>query len=254
MYNYLFRIAYCGSNYKGFQVQKNGLAVAEVFQNAVEIVFGQRCDIKGCSRTDSGVHARDFCISMKSEKLIPCEGVVRGLNINLPSDVAVKSCEMVEEDFHARYNSLGKRYVYAVHNSHVKDPFNYGKVMEFRYHIDEEIANKAAQDFVGYHDFKAFCRAGSTIEDFRRTIYSAKVHREGDMVYFTVEGDGFLYNMVRIMAGTLIDITQGKLKADSIPSIIESRERTRAGVTAPPEGLYLDYVYYEDAPWLGKNS
>ncbi len=250
MNNYLFKIAYDGSNYKGFQVQKNGITIAEVFQNAIEIIFGKRYDIKGCSRTDSGVHANEFYISMKCDKEIPCAGIIKGMNINLPFDVVVTEVKKVEEDFHARYNCIGKRYQYKIHNSEIRNPFLHGRAMEFKYHIDEKIADRVAKKFIGKHDFTSFCRAGSSITDFERTIYSAKVIRDGDMICFFVEGDGFLYNMVRIMAGTIVDASQGMIDPENISEIIKCRDRNKAGRTAPACGLYLDKVYYETAPWL----
>ncbi|GAA6513768.1 tRNA pseudouridine(38-40) synthase TruA [Merdimmobilis hominis] len=246
MRNLLLTIRYKGTKYHGFQVQKNALAVATVFQDAVEAVFHQRLDIKGCSRTDTGVHANRFCVSLKTESTIPCDRLVKALNINLPWDVAVLACREVPLDFHARYNCKGKRYVYKILNSEIKDPFLEGLVHQHRYPLDVQELNRAAQDFVGTHDFSSFCSAGSKIEDMTRTIYAASVRREGDLVLFTVEGDGFLYNMVRIMAGTLIDISKGLIPPDGIPAVIAARDRERAGFTAPACGLYLDEVFYEE--------
>lgn len=248
MRNLLITLRFCGASYHGFQVQKNALTITQVFQDAVEEVLGKRYDIKGCSRTDAGVHANKYCISMKvdDEQTIPCQGLVRGLNAHLPGDVAVLDCCEVEEDFHARYNCLGKRYVYTFHNGAVRDPFLKGRV----YHsqsgvaLDADTMNRAAQHFLGSHDFSAFCAAGGSVEDKVRTIYAAGVEREGDLVRFSVTGSGFLYNMVRIMAGTLMAVGQHRMAPDEIPAIIESMDRSRAGLTLPPDGLYLDDVFY----------
>ena len=248
MRNLLITMRFCGASYHGFQVQKNATTITQVFQDAVEEVLGKRYDIKGCSRTDAGVHANRYCISMKVDdgQTIPCQGLVRGLNAHLPGDIAVLDCCEVEEDFHARYNCLGKRYVYKFHNAPVRDPFLKGRV----YHsqsgliLDADAMNRAAQHFLGSHDFSAFCAAGGSVEDKVRTIFDAKVCREGDIVTFSVTGSGFLYNMVRIMAGTLLAVGHHRMDPDEIPGILESLDRSRAGLTLPPDGLYLDDVFY----------
>jgi len=248
MRNLLITLRFCGASYHGFQVQKNALTITQVFQDAVEEVLGKRYDIKGCSRTDAGVHANKYCISMKVDdgQTIPCQGLVRGLNAHLPGDVAVLDCCEVAEDFHARYNCLGKRYVYIFHNGGVRDPFLKGRVYHSQSGIllDADAMDKAARHFLGSHDFSAFCAAGGSVEDKVRTIYAAGVEREGDIVRFSVTGSGFLYNMVRIMAGTLMAVGQHRLASEEIPAIIESMDRGRAGLTLPPDGLYLDDVFY----------
>lgn len=248
MRNLLITLRFCGASYHGFQVQKNALTITQVFQDAVEKVLGVRYDIKGCSRTDAGVHANRYFISMKvaESQTIPCPGLVRGLNANLPGDIAVLDCREVPEDFHARYSCLGKRYIYKFHNAPVRDPFLKGRV----YHsqsglvLDEAAMDAAARHFVGRHDFSAFCAAGGSVEDKVRTIYAANVSRTGDVVTFSVTGNGFLYNMVRIMAGTLLAVGQSRLAPEEIPAILASLDRSRAGLTLPPDGLYLDDVFY----------
>ncbi len=244
MRNILIKIAYCGADYCGFQVQKDKPTVAEKLQDAIEKVFHKRYDIKGCSRTDSGVHARDFAVSFKCDGSIPCDKIINALNVHLPADIVVKECEEVPEDFHARYNSRGKRYVYLIHNSIIRDPFLEKKCLEYKYKLNDKIMDEAARYFEGTHDFSAFCSAGTTVKDFVRTIYSARVVREGDMVKFIVEGDGFLYNMVRIMVGTLLSVSMGKIKPEEISEIIESKDRSKAGKTVESQGLYLDKVFY----------
>lgn len=203
-------------------------------------------DVKGCSRTDSGVSARQYCVSFKTDCAIPCEKLVIALNTRLPKTIAALSCREVEEDFHARYSSKGKRYCYRILNRDIRDPFLDGFSLHCPYpqNIDADFLNKQAQDFVGTHDFKAFQNSGTVMEDTVRTIYSCSVTRNGDMIELTVCGDGFLYNMVRIMAGTLLDIAKGAIEPDSIPDIILSGNRAKAGVTAPPQGLMLEEVFY----------
>ncbi|MEF9983387.1 MAG: tRNA pseudouridine(38-40) synthase TruA [Oscillospiraceae bacterium] len=244
MRNIMLKLSYNGTKYCGFQVQNELPTIALKLQDAIEKIFGVRYNIKGCSRTDSGVHANEFVISFKCDGNIPCEKLVVAMNTNLPDDIAVFDCEEVAEDFHARYNSKGKRYVYLIHNSQIRNPFMLDLCLEYRYKLNENLMNEAAQKFIGTYDFSAFCSANSSVTDFVRTIRACNVVREGDMIKVTVEGDGFLYNMVRIIVGTLLEVSQGKISPDDIIPIIESKDRTKSGITAPPCGLYLDKVFY----------
>ena len=245
--NLLLTIRYQGTNYHGFQVQKNALTVSQVLQDALEAVLGRREDIKGCSRTDSGVHANMFCVSVRTQSRIPCQSLVRALNVKLPHDIAVTGCRQVPLDFHARYDCRGKRYLYQINNSEVKDPFAWRLVYDYRYPIDVALCNRQCQDFVGTHDFSAFCSAGSSVEDRVRTITACGMRREGERVTFFVEGDGFLYNMVRIIAGTLVGVGSGKLEPGAFARAIASGNRLDLGVTAPPHGLTLMEVFYDAA-------
>lgn len=244
MRNLLITICYDGSAFHGWQVQKNALAVQEVLQDAIEAVFGERLDVKGCSRTDSGVHANMYCCNFFTDMSISCEGVVMALNTKLPKQIAVLSCREVEQDFHARYNCKSKQYVYKLYNAKIRNPFYADYAYHYRWHIDEDYLNTEAQAFVGTHDFSGFCSSKSDVEDTVRTISSISVKRDGDMVLFTVEADGFLYNMVRIIVGTLIFVNEGKIAQGELAEVIESKCRKRAGKTAPPNGLYLNKVVY----------
>lgn len=244
MKNLLVTVKYDGSAYHGWQVQKNALTVQQVFQDAVEKVFKKRLDVKGCSRTDSGVHANMYCLSFITDMDISDRGVVMALNTHLPDDIAVISCQQVNEDFHPRYSCKSKEYVYKLYNGEIRNPFYSKYAYHYRYNIDAEYLNRQAQAFVGTYDYSGFCSAGSDVEDTVRTVYSFSVWREGDMVYFKVEADGFLYNMVRIMVGTLLFIAQGKIGEGELLDIIKSKDRKRAGKTAPPQGLYLNKVNY----------
>ena len=244
MRNLLLTISYDGSGYHGWQVQKNALTVQQVFQNAVEKVFGSRIDIKGCSRTDSGVHANKYCLSFKTDKNIPEKNVVSALNTYLPKDVAVLSCVEVNSDFHARYSVKEKEYVYALCNSQIRNPFLEKYAFWYRYPINADYLNSQAQAFVGTYDYSGFCSANSNVQGTVRTVYSFSVTRDGDMVYFKVRANGFLYNMVRIMVGTLLFVSEGKIKKDELKSVILSKDRKQAGKTAPPQGLYLNEIIY----------
>lgn len=244
MRNLLLTISYDGSNYHGWQVQKNAVTVQEVFQNAVKKLFNQNIDIKGCSRTDSGVHANKYCVSFKADTDIPCENIIMALNSYLPDDISVLSCSDMDIDFHARYNVVKKEYVYIINNSKIRNPFLRNYTFWYRYNIDADYLNEQAQAFVGTYDYSGFCSAHSGVEDTVRTVYSFEVSRKGDMVYFKVSADGFLYNMVRIMVGTLLFVNEGKIKKDELKNVILSKNRKLAGKTAPPQGLYLNDVKY----------
>lgn len=245
MRNLKLRLRYDGKHYHGWQVQENAVAVQQVFQEAVAKVMGSCPDIKGCSRTDSGVHALDYCVSMKTDHTIPCQRLVRALNHFLPTDMAVLSCEEVPLDFHARYSCTGKEYIYKIWNHPVRDPFGDGYLLHYWYPLDEKELNQAAQYYLGSHDFTSFCTLDSREKgDLTRTVTRSEVTRQGDLVTFTVAADGFLYNMVRIMVGTLLRVAQGKFSKDDIPGILEAKDRKAAGPTAPPWGLYLNRVFY----------
>lgn len=246
MRNLLVTIAFDGRAYHGWQIQSNAVSVQEVFQRALAGVTGEPVDIKGCSRTDTGVHARMFCISVKTGHSIPCERLVAALNRFLPKDIAVLSCREVAEGFHARYSCVGKEYVYEIWNAAVRNPFLDGHAYHYWYPLDVEQLHQSAQDYLGSHDFTSFCTLDSRErENMVRTVRAFSVRREGDLVRMTVEADGFLYNMVRIMVGTLLRIAQGKFAPDCIPGIIRAKDRAQAGPTAPACGLYLNRVFYD---------
>ena len=198
MRNLLLHIAYNGSRYHGYQVQQNAVSVAGTFQPVLEKILAEKVQLKGCSRTDTGVHANDFAVSFKTNCRIPCEGLVRALNNDLPPDMAALRCEEVDEEFHARYSCTGKRYIYKIRNSEIRSPFEQDQVwVYYKYPIDAEALNAAAQGFIGTYDYQAFCSPGGSVEDTVRTIYEFTVRRDGEMVEFSVTGSGFLYNMVQ---------------------------------------------------------
>lgn len=249
----LLRISYLGTNYSGYQVQKDARTVQGALCEAAERVFGTKCDITGCSRTDSGVHANEFCATVTAqgtnsiETTIPTEKIPVVFATVLPQDISVNSAEWVDEDFHARYNVRYKEYVYKIYNAQVQNPFFADRSWHYPRHIDDECVlrmNEAAKAFVGKHDFASYMASGSDIKDTNRTVFEAEVKREGDFIIFRVSADGFLYNMVRIFTGTLIGVAEGRISPDDIPQITEAKDRSLAGVTAPAKGLYLNRVVY----------
>ena len=247
MRNLLLTLSYCGKNLHGWQIQDNALTVQEVFQDALYQIIHERPDIKGCSRTDCGVHANMYCVSMKIEHPITEDHLMMAMNRYLPDDVAVTQVRRVEDDFHARYSCKGKEYVYKVWNSRVRNPFLHDLALHYRYEMDVEKLNQEAQAFVGAHDFTSFCTLDKREKgDFTRTVKYFTVQREGDLVTFTVAADGFLYNMVRIMVGTLLAMNNGRIPFGTLSDIIKAENRKAAGPTAPACGLYLNKVFYDD--------
>ena len=247
MRNLLLTLSYCGRNLHGWQIQDNALTVQEVFQDALYQIIQERPDIKGCSRTDSGVHANMYCVSMMIAHPITEDHLMMGMNRYLPDDVAVTGVREVGEDFHARYSCKGKEYVYKVWNSRVRNPFLHGLALHYRYDMDVDQLHHEAQAFIGTHDFTSFCTLDKREKgDFTRTVKYFNVQRSGDLVTFTVAADGFLYNMVRIMVGTLLAMNNGRIPFGTLSDIIEAENRKCAGPTAPACGLYLNKVFYHD--------
>lgn len=244
MRNIRLNISFDGSMYHGYQTQKNGDTVQARLEKAVSELSGKTTIVTGCSRTDAGVHAREFIVNFKTESEIPCQNFRYALNCLLPGDIAVNEVTDVPETFHSRFDAVKKEYCYEILNTPVKNPFYRSYAFFYPRALDVSLMNEAAAFFVGTKDFKAFMAQGSTIRETVRTIFEAKTEQQGDIIRFTVSGDGFLYNMVRIMAGTLLYVSEGKLKKDDLPELIANGDRTQLGKTMPPQGLYLNRVFY----------
>ena len=249
----LLKVSYLGTHFCGYQVQKNKRTVQSELCAAAKSLFGFDCDVTGCSRTDSGVHANMFCCAVTKRGEtdintdIAIEKIPRALTAHLPPDISAYSAEWVSDEFHPRYDVKYKEYVYKIWNSPVRDPFTQGRAWHCPKKIDNEGLSRmkrAAAQYVGKKDFCSFMAADSKVEDTEREVFEAEVEREGNLITFRVRADGFLYNMVRIFVGTLIDVAYGKLEPEDIPKIIEQKDRRAAGSTAPPHGLYLNKVEY----------
>ena len=249
----LLRINYLGTAFCGYQIQKDKRTVQGELNRAARELFGFECDVTGCSRTDSGVHANDFCaaVTKKGESYLPTDieisKIPRAITAHLPLDISVRSAEWVEDSFHPRYDVKYKEYVYRIYNGAVRDPFYEGRSFYVPRAIGGEALERmqrAAANYVGKHDFSAFMAQGSSVSTTVREVFYAEVEKIGDEIIFRVAADGFLYNMVRIMAGTLISVAEGRIEPDAIGDIIESRSRDRAGMTAAACGLYLNKVVY----------
>ncbi len=251
------RLSFVGSAYCGYQVQKVGITIQQKLNEAALALFGTPCDIIGCSRTDSGVHANMFCITIANkgedtlQTKIPTERIPLALNAHLPRDIAVTSAAWVPSDFHPRYDVVYKEYQYLIWNRPTRDPFREGLTHAYPHILngtDIDRMNQACHAFLGYHDFAAFMAQGSKVTSTERCIYTANVKKEGNLVIFTVSANGFLYNMVRIMAGTLLAVAERKINPEDISHILKGRDRSRAGSTLPACGLYLNRVVYDPEP------
>jgi len=241
----LLTVRYIGTAYHGWQIQKNAVTVQSVLQDALAKTLDEEITVHGCSRTDAGVHALTYCLHFDTESQIPEKGIVMMLNRYLPDDIAALDCRAVPDDFHAQYSCKGKLYEYRIYTGSIRDPFRHSLCWHYPYKLDAQLMDRAARHIVGRKDFRAFCATGGNTEDTVRNVTHVSVRTEGDETVVSVAADGFLYNMVRIIVGTLVYVSQGKIAEDELPRIIESRDRTRAGITAPPCGLCLSKVFYE---------
>ncbi len=240
----LLKIAYLGTAYHGWQVQPNGVTVQEKLQDALEAVYKERLGVTGCSRTDAGVHAREFYCHFDTDIAIPENGVVAALNAKLPDDITALECKYVDDDFHARYNSKGKNYVYRILNGLISSPFDFDRVWHISRPLDLEKMNDCLSRIIGTHDFVSFSSSARTVEDTVRTVSECKACRHGDYIEISVTANGFLYNMVRIIVGTAVEASDGRISPSAIDTILSSGDRSLAGITAPPQGLYLNKVFY----------
>jgi len=245
---YFAKIKYLGSHFHGFQVQPEARTVQGELQTALETAFGKPCRVTGCSRTDAGVHANEFCLTVECEGgTIPADKLPVAVARYLPCDLSLYYAEECADSFHPRYDVVEKEYLYRIVNEPVYDPFEYGRAWFLPRKIDGGALSRmreAAGHFLGRFDFSSFMSEGSDTEDTVRSVTFLKVERSGSLIEIRIRADGFLYNMVRIIVGTLTEVAYGRISPDSIPDIIASCDRGRAGMTAPPDGLYLNKVIY----------
>ena len=245
MRNIAVRIAYDGAGYHGWQIQKNNVTVQGAVRGAISEIVKHPVSVVGCGRTDAGVHAERYCINFKSDTAIPCSRLPLAMNALLPGDISAYDAVDVEDDFNAILSCKGKEYTYRILNSPVRDPFLEKRAWFYPQKLDIDVLSRAVSHFVGTHDFAAVRSVGTETKSTVRTISYFDVFKSGDIVSFRVFADGFLYNMVRAMVGTAVYASMGKLDADAIPEILASRNRTLAGPTAPPQGLYMTRVDYD---------
>lgn len=240
-------LAYDGTAYHGFQEQRgSGLAtIQEVLEQCLGKLAGHRVQVVGAGRTDARVHARGQVVSFPAAGWpVPVNRITPALNGLLPDDIVVVKAEEVAPEFHARFDAVAKTYHYYIFTGRLPCPFQRLYAYYLSRPLDAELIRQAAEYLVGTFDFKAFQAAGATTKTSVRTIYAAAVEQQGDMLSFSFRGDGFLYNQVRIMVGTLIQVGWRKIPVTAIPEIIATGNRTLAGPTVPPRGLFLEQVEY----------
>lgn len=239
-------IAYDGAAYVGWQTQPNGLAVQQVIERELTRLTGEDCRLHASGRTDSGVHALAQTAHFDTASRIPPDKFAYALNAGLPGDIRILYSGEAPEGFHARFDATRKEYRYIVLNSPHGDPFLRDKALHIHYNIDEAALDAEAAAFVGTHDFVAFKAAGTTVKTTERTIFAARWTRRGELLIFDTAGSGFMYNMVRIMVGTMLDVAMDRLPRGTVAAAVEGRRRELAGATAPAHGLYLARVVYPD--------
>ncbi|MBQ3226217.1 MAG: tRNA pseudouridine(38-40) synthase TruA [Clostridia bacterium] len=242
--NHKLHLMYDGTDFGGWQRQKNAVTVQGELERALSVITRNDISVIGVSRTDAGVHAYDYVANVFLDTDKDMYSLWAGVNALLPETIRLKSIEPCSEEFHARYDAKSKTYVYQIDNSGYCDVFTKRYMWNYRYPLDYEKMKQAAGHFVGEHDFSAFMSQGGTAKTFVREIYSNDFEILGDKLRMTITGNGFLYNMVRIIAGTLVSVGRGDIHPEDIPDIIASKERKKAGITAPPEGLILYRVTY----------
>lgn len=243
---YLLTVAYDGSNYYGWQRQNEFITVQQKLEEALSQLLKKEIAVRGSSRTDTGVHALGQHAVFEAETSIPIEKMPFAINTFLPDDIVVNDAKIVTEDFHPQNSVYKKTYEYRILNDKFPNPM-LKKYTEFVHTpLDIEKMNEACKFFLGTHDFKSFCASGSTAKTTIRTIFELKVDKKSNIIYINVTGSGFLYNMVRIITGTLIYVGQGKIKPCEITEIINSCDRAKAGKTVSPNGLILKKIYIKD--------
>lgn len=245
MRNIALRLKYDGSRYHGWQVQKNDITVCQTMEEALEKVCCHPVKLVGCGRTDAGVHALRYCANFKSDCRIPLDRLPLAINSRLPGDIAVVAAAEAPENFNAIGSCIKKEYIYKIHNSNIRDPFLEKRVCFYPQHLDMELMQAAAKAFEGTHDFKAVRSEGTQTKTTVRTVYWCRAEKEGDIITVSICANGFLYNMCRAMVGTMVYASYGKLLPEEIPLLLEKGDRRLTGPTMPPQGLYLNRVWYE---------
>ena len=246
MRNIALTLKYLGTAYHGWQVQKTQVTVGETLERAVAMVVGHPVHVTGCGRTDAGVHARVYVANFRTTARIPCDRIPYALNTHLPEDIVVTGAMEVHDGFNAIGSCVKKEYTYLIYNSAIRDPFYVNRAWFYPKHLDENIMRLAGQQFVGTHDFAAVRSVGTEVKSTVRTVYYYEVEREGDLISLRVCANGFLYNMARAMAGTVVYAAEGKFPPEEIGQILLRGDRTAAGPTVPPGGLYMTRLWYDD--------
>ncbi len=243
--NIALRLCYDGSRYHGWQVQKTEITVAETLEQALSKVCGHRVKVTGCGRTDAGVHALRYCANFRTDSRIPTDRLPLAVNSRLPGDISVSAACEVAPEFNAIGSCIKKEYVYKIRNSRIRDPFLQNRACFYPSPLDIGMMQRAGRAFEGTHDFRAVRSVGTETKTTVRTVYWCRAERKGDLITVAVCADGFLYNMVRAIVGTMVYASHGKLAPEDIPGLLELGDRRLTGPTMPPQGLYLSRIWYD---------
>ena len=247
MRNIALRLRYDGSASHGWQVQKTDVTVAETLEIALSKVCGERIKVVGCGRTDAGVHANRYCANFHTNCAIPIDRVPLDVNTRLPGDIAVIDAVEAPEDFNAIGSCIQKEYVYRILNSRIRDPFLDKRVCFYPSRLDTALMEQAGRAFEGTHDFRAVRSVSTETRTTVRTVHWCRTEKEGDLISIYVCADGFLYNMVRAIVGPMVYASYGKIDPAEIPALLEKGDRRLTGPTMPPQGLYLNRIWYDGA-------
>lgn len=239
-------VAYDGTQYHGWQLQPNGITIESVLNQALFDLLGEEISVIGASRTDAGVHSLGNVAVFDTNARIPAEKISYALNQRLPEDVVVQESKEAAADFHPRRCNSRKTYEYRILNRKFPDPMRRRDTYFYHYDLDVNQMKEAAKSLVGEHDFKSFCSIHTDVESTVRTLYEAEVRRKEDIITIRLTGSGFLYNMVRIIAGTLVEVGRGRLKPEAVKRILEEKDRSAAGPTAPACGLTMIGIAFEE--------
>ena len=246
MRNIALILMYNGTAYHGWQVQKTEVTVAQTLEKGLSMVCGEPVRVVGCGRTDAGVHAEHYVANFHTSSRIPVDRLPFAVNTHIPEDIAVLEAYEVADDFNAIGSCIRKEYTYRIYNSRVKNPFYVNRAYFYPKRLDEDVMDRAARAFEGTHDFAAVRSVGTNVRSTVRTIYYCRVTRSAELLELKVCANGFLYNMVRIITGTLTEVGLGRRRPQELAGILASRDRQQAGHTAPAAGLYLVEVYYDE--------
>ncbi len=245
MRNLKFTMSYDGTNYHGFQIQKEDITIEKALKDGVFKLTGEDVDIIGCGRTDAGVHAISYTFNFKTNSSIPCDKFPVALNTVTPDDISILTCIEADPNFHSRFSAKNKTYKYVISTSKIKNPFYNRFAYHYKIPINVEKMIRAKKFIEGTHDFKCFMAQGSPIIDTVRTIYNIDITKKDEFIEIEVCGNGFLYNMVRIIVGTLLNVGNGKFQPEDVEKIILNKNRELAGMTVPAHGLFLKEVIYD---------
>ena len=245
MSNIALRLKYDGTAYHGWQVQKEDRTVCQTLNEALEKVYGTEIKCVGCGRTDAGVHANMYCASFRADGNVPMEKLPLAVNAYLPADISVSKAMVVPDDFNAIGSCVKKEYIYKILNAKIRDPFLKDRVCFYPQDLDFELMQRAAKAFEGTHDFKAVRSVGTETKTTVRTVYWCEARKMGDIITVSICADGFLYNMCRAIVGTMVYASYGKINPEEIGALLEKGDRRLTGPTMPPQGLYLNRLWYE---------